>query len=106
MSLIGHVKPIYGLDISSNGYHVATGSADRTVKIWDLRQQRQIFSIPAHTNLVSDIQFFQGSRTRRGTKFNGVVGLYDEDLDTLEKLADTDDTQAQLNVLSDSGSFW
>lgn len=105
MSLIGHVKPIYGLDISSNGYHVATGSADGTVKIWDLRQQRQIFSIPAHTNLVSDIQFFQGSRTRRGTKFNGVVGLYDEDLDTLEKLADTDDTQAQLNVLSDSGSF-
>lgn len=108
MSLVGHTKPIYGLDISANGYHVATGSADGTVKIWDLRQQRQTFSIPAHTNLVSDIQFFRGSKNNsKNTKSSSsVVDLYDDEtLDKVEKVKGDDETQAQLDVLSDGGAF-
>ena len=38
-------------------YHIATGSADNTVNIWDLRRRKCIYTIPAHNNLVSHIKF-------------------------------------------------
>ena len=36
---------------------MATGSADNSVKIWDLRRTACIYTIPAHKNLISKIQY-------------------------------------------------
>ena len=41
-------------------YHLATGSEDNSVKIWDLRQRMCIYTIPAHNNLVSGVKFQGG----------------------------------------------
>lgn len=57
MFLEGHLKEIYGLNFSPNGYHVATGSGDNTCKVWDLRQRKCIYTIPAHQNLVTGVKF-------------------------------------------------
>ena len=38
-------------------YHVATGSEDNTARIWDIRQRKCIYTIPAHTNLISKVRF-------------------------------------------------
>ena len=38
-------------------YQVATGSADNTVKIWDLRRRKCEYTISVHTNLVSRVMF-------------------------------------------------
>lgn len=38
-------------------YHVATGSGDNTCKVWDLRQRKCIYTIPAHQNLVTGVRF-------------------------------------------------
>ncbi|KAI4458068.1 wd40 repeat protein [Holotrichia oblita] len=57
MFMEGHLKPIYGIDFSPNGYHIATSSDDNTVKIWDLRKRSALYTIPAHTSLVSDVKF-------------------------------------------------
>ena len=38
-------------------YHVATGSEDQKVMIWDLRKRKAIYTIPAHTNLISYVKF-------------------------------------------------
>ena len=38
-------------------YHVATGSEDNCAKIWDLRQRKCVYTVPAHTNTVSKIKF-------------------------------------------------
>jgi U4/U6 small nuclear ribonucleoprotein PRP4 len=35
---------------------MVTGSADNTCKIWDVRMRRQIYTIPAHQNLVSRVK--------------------------------------------------
>lgn len=53
----GHLKAILGIDFSPNGYHIATASEDNTVKIWDLRKRSIWYTIPAHTNLISDVKF-------------------------------------------------
>lgn len=56
--LEGHIKGIYSMDWSPNGYHLASASGDCSIKIWDMRKAGQeLFSIPAHTKLVSDVRF-------------------------------------------------
>merc|ERR1712139_723205 len=36
--LKGHAAPVTSLQFSENGYYLATGSKDCTVKLWDLRK--------------------------------------------------------------------
>ncbi|CAG9826850.1 unnamed protein product [Diabrotica balteata] len=57
MFMEGHLKGILGIDFSSNGYHIATASEDNACKIWDLRKRSILYTIPAHTNLISDVKF-------------------------------------------------
>ena len=53
----GHSKQLLSLDFSPNGYHVASGSDDNTSIIWELRQQRALYTIPAHRALVKCVKF-------------------------------------------------
>ena len=46
-----------GVDWSPDGYHIVTSSQDNSVKIWDLRKRNIEYTIPAHTNLVSNVKF-------------------------------------------------
>ena len=39
----------------SAGYHMASGSEDHTVRIWDLRKKQSLYTIPAHQSLVSQV---------------------------------------------------
>ncbi|XP_015789553.1 U4/U6 small nuclear ribonucleoprotein Prp4 [Tetranychus urticae] len=57
MFMEGHLKGITSVSISPNGYQVITGSMDNTVKIWNLRQRRCEYTIAAHNNIVSGVQF-------------------------------------------------
>ncbi|QQP56971.1 U4/U6 small nuclear ribonucleoprotein Prp4 [Caligus rogercresseyi] len=57
MFLEGHLKGIIGVDWSSDGYHCATGSSDNACKVWDLRKRKIEYTIPAHTNVVSNVVF-------------------------------------------------
>lgn len=53
MFMEGHLKGIVSIDFSPDGYHIVTGSQDHTVKIWNIRERRCEYTIPAHTNVVS-----------------------------------------------------
>lgn len=81
--LEGHLKEIYSLQFSPNGsanqtklytqpirerflfifplcslrYHLATGSGDNTCKVWELRNRKCLYTIPAHQNLLSAVRF-------------------------------------------------
>lgn len=57
MFMEGHLTSIYGVDFSPNGFHIATASEDNTCKIWDLRKRTSIYTIPAHTSLLSDVKY-------------------------------------------------
>jgi U4/U6 small nuclear ribonucleoprotein PRP4 len=77
MILDGHVQAIYSIAFSPNGsvalpcslsvcssflrYQVATGSGDDTIRLWDIRSLRALYTIPAHLSNVSDIRFFRAN---------------------------------------------
>lgn len=48
---------IHGISFSPNGYHLATGGEDNTCRIWDLRKRKSLYTIPAHSNLISQVKF-------------------------------------------------
>lgn len=42
-------------------YQIATGSGDDTIRIWDMRSLKSLYTIPAHLSNVSDIKFFHAN---------------------------------------------
>lgn len=82
MVLDGHVQAIYSIAFSPNGfvlfmssglhsqslfclsatrYQVATGAGDDTIRLWDIRSLKALYTIPAHLSNVSDIRFFHAN---------------------------------------------
>ena len=57
MFLEGHLKGIISVDWSPDGYHVFSGSLDHACKVWDIRKRSIEYTIPAHTNVVSNVVF-------------------------------------------------
>ena len=46
-SFVGHEQDIYSLDFASNGRHIASGSGDHTVRVWDIQsiqENREVFN--------------------------------------------------------------
>lgn len=44
-TLSGHSDCVLSVDFSSDGYHIATGGADGTVRIWDIRTQKDTHTV-------------------------------------------------------------
>lgn len=53
----GHAKQILAVDMSPNGYHIATGSDDHTVRLWDMRKKKTSNIVLAHNSLISTVKF-------------------------------------------------
>lgn len=43
--MAGHDQDIYSLDFASNGRHIASGSGDHTVRVWDIESRREILNL-------------------------------------------------------------
>lgn len=57
LSLYGHKLPILAVDASSDGELVATGSADKNIKLWNSRFGNNLRSLRAHDDSVMDVKF-------------------------------------------------
>lgn len=113
MVLDGHVQAIFSIGFSPNGfgcfllvfskthlypfphsrYQIATGSGDDTIRIWDMRSLKSLYTIPAHLSNVSDVRFFQAddlyfkpTPSTSDIQMNGT----DDDSDTSNDTPETD----------------
>jgi U4/U6 small nuclear ribonucleoprotein PRP4 len=92
MVLDGHVQPILGLDFSPNGYQLATGSGDDTIRIWDMRASKALYTIPAHKSNVADVRFYKNHETYSSKSSDGVGDLpegEDGDVDMADESGDS-----------------
>ncbi|GAA95282.1 uncharacterized protein L969DRAFT_92459 [Mixia osmundae IAM 14324] len=52
-----HLSCIKAVAASEGGQHLATGSTDETIKIWDLRHRKEVGHLVAHEGSLSDLIF-------------------------------------------------
>lgn len=59
MVLEGHGGDVLSSEWSPvSGYETLTGSGDGTIRVWDLRSVRVRTTVPAHTNGVADVRYY------------------------------------------------
>ena len=77
MSLIGHTAPVRALAFSHLGNAVASGSADQTVKVWDVGSGQEIVTLRGHEAEVTAVAFApDGVSMATGSRDN-TVRLWD-----------------------------
>jgi len=91
MVLDGHVQAIYAIGFSPNGYQIATGAGDDTIRIWDMRSLKALYTIPAHLSNVSDVRFFHGNALpSKPTSADATMDGPEKDKDVSHDITDAD----------------
>ena len=56
-SLRGHVQRVYQIAWSADSRLLCSGSADSTLKVWDIKKKKLLFDLPGHADEVSAADF-------------------------------------------------
>ncbi|MBI1916197.1 MAG: PQQ-binding-like beta-propeller repeat protein [Planctomycetes bacterium] len=76
-SLKGHTNKVFAAAFSRDSKTLATGSADRTVRLWDVATGKERAVLGGHTEAVSSVAFFPDSQTVASASFDRTVKLWD-----------------------------
>ena len=75
-SLEGHSDWVYSVAFSPDGAKIASGSVDRSVKLWDVESGEVIHSLEGHSDHVLSVSFSpDGTKVASGSY--GIVKLWD-----------------------------
>ena len=53
----GHTDSVYSISFSSDGHILASGSADGTIRLWDVPTGKHLQTLTGHTDSVSSVSF-------------------------------------------------
>ena len=75
--LEGHDDWVYSVAFSHDGELIATGSRDRTVKVWDLVSMTCLKTLEGHTNTIHSVRFSSSSLILGTGSFDNSLRLWD-----------------------------
>jgi WD40 repeat protein len=71
----GHTAQVHGMALSPNGKRLATASADRTVKVWDVQTGRELLTLKGHSGSLIVVVFSRdGKRLASASREPGAQG--------------------------------
>jgi ribosome assembly protein 4 len=76
-SLSGHTEAILSVAFSPNGNHLATGSGDTTVRLWDLNTETPHHTLKGHVNWVQIVSWSPDSKILASGSMDSTIRLWD-----------------------------
>src|SRR6266568_7540618 len=76
-ALKGHTLAVASVDYSPDGRYLATGSYDRTAKIWDAATGTEVATLRNHQGTVEAVRFSPDGRILATGSYDGTVRLWD-----------------------------
>ncbi|MBD2481246.1 serine/threonine-protein kinase [Planktothrix sp. FACHB-1365] len=76
-TLTGHSRSVWFVAFSADGRTLASGSKDKTIKLWDVQRQREIATLTGHSNIVISVAFSADGRTLASGSNDKTIKLWD-----------------------------
>ena len=108
--LQGHTNVVTALAFSQDSQLLASGSSDKTVRIWNLQNQEQklVFSLKGHTKTVTTLAFLPDGTLVSGSEDQSLI-LWDsrsgEKIKTLGPLANAHNAHILASAVSFDGQY-
>jgi WD40 repeat protein len=77
LDLRGHTSKVWDLAISPDGRRLATGSLDRTIKLWDTKTGEEVFTLRGHTAGVICVAFSPDGHRIASGSWDRTVRVWD-----------------------------
>ena len=78
-ALIGHEDSVTSIAISLDSQKIITGSADKTIKIWNMQNGSEEFTLSGHTDVVCTLAITPDGKSVISGSYDGTMKLWDID---------------------------
>ena len=102
--LVGHTGPIFALSVSPDGQTLASASADRTVRLWDVAEGKERAMLLGHDQPVHGLAFGADRRTVVSAGLDGTARVWQTGVRPNETADLTRDVQLAAAAVSGTGT--